>query len=201
MVTGAREEALTQQESIMSTVNVPTREDVSATNQAIFDQLKGKLGMVPNLYATLAHSENALGTYLTFQNAKSSITGKAREVINLVVSEVNACEYCLAAHTVIGGMVGFKPEQILEIRAGRAAFDAKLDALARLARNIAVNRGHADQALVDAFFAAGWTKENLVDAIVVIGDKTVTNYLHATTRVPVDFPAAPKLATSSLAAP
>lgn len=184
----------------MSTVNVPTREDVSATNQAIFDQLKGKLGMVPNLYATLAHSENALGTYLTFQNAKSSITGKAREVINLVVSEVNACEYCLAAHTVIGGMVGFKPEQILEIRAGGAAFDAKLDALARLARNIAVNRGHADQALVDAFFAAGWTKENLVDAIVVIGDKTVTNYLHATTQVPVDFPAAPKLATSSLAA-
>jgi hypothetical protein len=54
-------------------------------------------------------------------------------------------------------------------------------------------RGRADPALVDAFFAAGWTKENLVDTIVSIGDKTVTNYLHSTTRVPVDFPAAPKL--------
>jgi len=62
-----------------------------------------------------------------------------------------------------------------------------------LVKNITVNRGHADQAVVDAFFAAGWTKANLVDAIVVIGDKTVTNYLHGTTRVPVDFPAAPRL--------
>lgn len=177
----------------MSTINVPTREDVSATNQAIFDTLKGKLGMVPNLYATLAHSEHALGNYLAFQNGKSSITGKAREVVNLVVSQVNACEYCLAAHTVIGGMVGLKAEQILEVRGGSASFDAKLDALARLTKNIAANRGHADQALVDAFFAAGWTKENLVDAIVAVGDKIVTNYLHATTKVPVDFPAAPTL--------
>jgi AhpD family alkylhydroperoxidase len=177
----------------MTTINVPTRDEVSAQNQAIFDQLKGKLGMVPNLYATLAHSEHALGNYLAFQNAKSSIQGKAREVVNLVVSEVNSCEYCLAAHTVIGGMVGFKPEQILEIRTGRATFDAKLDALAALVRSIAINRGKADQALVDAFFAAGWTKENLVDAIVVVGDKIVTNYLHSTTQVPVDFPAAPKL--------
>jgi AhpD family alkylhydroperoxidase len=177
----------------MTTINVPTRDEVSPQNQAIFDQLKGKLGMVPNLYATLAHSENALGSYLAFQNAKSSITGKAREIVNLVVSEVNACEYCLAAHTLIGGMVGFKPEQIIEIRGGRASFDAKLDVLARLTRDIVQNRGYGEPALVDAFLAAGWTKENLVDAIVAIGDKTVTNYLHATTKVPVDFPAAPKL--------
>lgn len=190
----------TTREMIMSTVNVPTRDEVSAGNQAIFDQLKSKLGFVPNLYATFAHSEHALANYLGFQNGKSSITGKAREVINLVVSQVNECDYCLAAHTAIGGMVGFKPEQILEIRSGRASFDGKLDALARLAQNIALKRGHADQALVDAFFAAGWTKENLVDAIVVVGDKVVTNYLHATTRVPVDFPAAPKLEARLVAA-
>jgi uncharacterized peroxidase-related enzyme len=184
----------------MTMINVPTRDEVSAQNQAIFDQLKSKLTFVPNLYATLAHSENALGSYLALQNAKSSITGKAREVVNLVVSEVNDCEYCLAAHTVIGGMVGFTPDQILEIRAGRASFDARLDALAKLTRNIAMNRGHADQMLVEDFFAAGWTKENLVDAIVVIGDKTVTNYLHATTQIPVDFPAAPKLGPQLMAA-
>jgi AhpD family alkylhydroperoxidase len=177
----------------MTQINVPTRDDVSAANQAIFDQLKKALTFVPNLYATLAHSENALGSYLALQNAKSSITGKAREVVNLVVSEVNSCEYCLAAHTVIGGMVGFTPEQILEVRSGRASFDKKLDALAKLTRNIALNRGQADQSLVEAFFAAGWTKENLVDTIVTIGDKTVTNYLHGTTKVPVDFPAAPKI--------
>ncbi|MFM9889441.1 MAG: carboxymuconolactone decarboxylase family protein [Rickettsiales bacterium] len=178
----------------MTNINVPTREEVSPANQALFDNLKKGLGMVPNLYATMAHSENALGTYLTLQNAKSSITGKAREVVNLVVSQVNECEYCLAAHTVIGGMVGFSAEQIAEVRSGKASFDKKLDALAQLTKSIASNRGKANPLLVEAFFAAGWTKENLVDTIVTIGDKTVTNYLHSTTKVPVDFPAAEKLA-------
>jgi AhpD family alkylhydroperoxidase len=178
----------------MSTlINVPTREDVSPANRALFDQLQKGIGKVPNLYATLAHSEHALGAYLALQNAKSSITGKAREVVNLVVSEVNACEYCLAAHTVIAKMHGFSDEQILEVRGGTAQFDAKLDALARLVKNITVERGHPDPALVEAFFAAGWNKGHLVDAIVAIGDKTITNFLHGTTHVPVDFPAAPKL--------
>lgn len=177
----------------MTTIHVPTREQVSPANQALFDQLKKGLGMVPNLYATLALSEHALGNYLAFQNAKSSITGKAREVVNLVVSQVNGCQYCLAAHTVIGGMVGFTPEQILEIRRGGASLDRRLDALAKLVKSIATERGHADPARVQAFFDAGWSPENLVDVIVVIGDKTVTNYLHATTQVPVDFPAAPAL--------
>lgn len=177
----------------MTTINVPTRDQVSPANQALFDSLKKGLGMVPNLYATLAHSEHALGNYLAFQNAKSSISAKARELINLVVSQVNGCQYCLSAHTVIGGMVGFTPEQIIEIRRGGASFDAKLDALAKLVKNIVIERGHADPALVQAFFHAGWTQGNLVDAILVIGDKTVTNYLHGTTQVPVDFPAAPAL--------
>lgn len=177
----------------MPTINVPTRADVSAENRSIFDTLESNLGMVPNLYATLAHSDHALGNYLAFQNGKSSINGKAREVVNLVVSQVNNCAYCLAAHTAIGKMVGFKNEEILQIRSGKASFDPRLDALARLVKNISVNRGHADETQVDAFFAAGWTKENLVDVIVAIGDKTVTNYLHGTTKVPIDFPAAPQL--------
>jgi uncharacterized peroxidase-related enzyme len=186
--------AVRTEETHMPTINVPTRADVSPENQSIFDTLESNLGMVPNLYATLAHSEHALGNYLAFQNGKSSIDGKAREVVNLVVSQVNNCAYCLAAHTAIGKMVGFKSEEILQIRGGTASFDPKLDALARLVKNISVNRGHSDAAVVDAFFAEGWTKANLVDVIVAIGDKTVTNYLHGTTQVPIDFPAAPKLA-------
>jgi alkylhydroperoxidase family enzyme len=83
----------------MKTVTVPTYDSVSPGNQAIFDNLKKALGFVPNLYATFAHSETALPTYLALQNAKSSLSAKAREVINLAISEVNQCQYCLAAHT------------------------------------------------------------------------------------------------------
>ena len=178
----------------MTTINVPAREEVSAENQAIFDQLKQGLGMVPNLYATMAHSEHALASYLALQNAKSSIKGKAREVVNLVVSQVNACEYCLAAHTAIGKMVGFTDEQILEIRTGKASFDAKLDALAKFTKSMVEERGKPNPLALETFFAAGWTKENLVDTIVTIGDKIITNYLHGATKVPVDFPAAQRLA-------
>jgi AhpD family alkylhydroperoxidase len=177
----------------MTAFTVPTKADINTANQALFDALNGQLGFVPNLYATLANSGNALGTYLTLQSAKSSINAKAREVVNLVVSQFNECEYCLAAHTVLGKMNGFSDDQIIEIRRGTASFDTKLDALVCFVRSAVINRGHTDQAAIDAFFAAGWTKENLVDVIVTIGDKIITNYLHATTKVPVDFPAAPTL--------
>lgn len=178
----------------MASFTVPTRDSVSADNQLIFDNLHKALTFVPNLYATFAHSEHALGNYLALQNAKSSIKGQAREVVNLVVSQVNECEYCLAAHTVLGKMVGFNDAQIMEIRLGRASFDGKLDALARLVKSIAAQRGRGDQALMDVFFSAGWTRENLVDTLVVIGDKIIANYLHNMTRVPVDFPAAQRIA-------
>lgn len=177
----------------MNRIDVPTREEVSTANQALFDKLESGLGKVPNLYATLAHSEHALGTYLALQDAKSSITRQAREAINLTVSQVNQCEYCLAAHTLIGRKLGFSDAQILELRSGKARFDAKLDALVRLTKDIVLSRGHPNQGLIEAFFAEGWTKENLIDTIVAIGDKTITNYLHGTTQVPVDFPAAPAL--------
>ena len=180
----------------MSTFNVPTREEVSSDNQAIFDNLEKAVGFVPNLYATYAYSENALGNYLTLSNAKTSLNAKQKEVVNLAVSEVNNCLYCLSAHTAIGKMNGFTDEQILELRAGEASFDNKLDALARLARNITENRGATDAAIVENFFNEGWTKENLVDTIVLVGDKTISNYLHRTTGVPVDFPVAQPLETA-----
>jgi len=173
---------------------VPTREDVSPDNQAIFDNLKKMLTFVPNLYATFAHSATALGTYLSLQNAKSSLNAKQREVINLVVSQVNECEYCLAAHTAVGKMVGFSDANILEIRSGRATFDPKLDALARYVREVTEKRGHVAAASTQAFLENGWTKGNLVDIMIVIGDKIISNYLHSVTNVEIDFPAAPKLA-------
>lgn len=179
----------------MSTFNVPKREEVSEANQAIFDNLEKAVGFVPNLFATYAHSENALGNYLNLSNAKTSLKTKEKEVVNLAVSEVNGCLYCLSAHTAISKMNGFTDEQILELRSGRASFDNKLDALARLAKNITENRGATDAAVVENFFTAGWTKENLIDTIVLVGDKTISNYINNTTEIPVDFPVAQPLQT------
>ncbi len=173
--------------------NVPTRDEVSAGNQAIFDQLKGVLGMVPNLYATMAYSDHALGNYLALQNAKTSLSKKEKEVINLVVSQVNNCRYCLAAHTVLGKINGLTEAQTIEIRQGSATFDPRLDALVNFVRAVAEKRGRIDDVVLDRFFAAGYTKGGLIDVVVAIADKVVMNYIHNITDIPVDFPAAPVL--------
>ena len=180
-----------------TTFSVPSRDEVSPQNQTLFDTLKSSLGMVPNLYAFLANSPTALGDYLTLQSRKSSLRATEREVINLVVSEVNECEYCLAAHTVLGRMVGFTDSQVLTIRRGEAPFDAKLNALAKFVSEVAVHRGKPSEENVVALLDAGYTNESIVDIVIAIGDKTVTNYLHGIIQVPVDFPAAPKLEPSA----
>ncbi|WP_299014818.1 carboxymuconolactone decarboxylase family protein [uncultured Polaribacter sp.] len=179
----------------MSTFNVPTKNEVSENNQAIFAQLEKGLGFVPNLYASLAHSDTALENFLAIGNAKTSFSAKEKEVINLAVSQVNECVYCLSAHTAIGKLNGFSDDQILELRAGNATFNEKLDALAKFARSVAINRGAASPESITAFYNAGFTKGNLADAILVIGEITITNYFHKTTEVPVDFPIAKVLET------
>ena len=175
-----------------TTFSVPTREQVSENNQAIFDNLQKALGFVPNLYATIAYSKNGLEKYLAYQNAKTSLSNKEKEAVNLIVSQVNNCEYCLSAHTVIGKMNGFTEEQVVDIRKGNVS-DAKLNALVQLAAEVTKTRGYANPELVDAFFAQGYTNENLVDVILQVSDKTAMNYLHNLTKVTIDFPLAPAL--------
>lgn len=177
----------------MNTFNVPTREEVSANNQAIFDNLKGQVGFVPNLYATMAYSENALGDYLQFQGAKTSLSNKEKEIVNLVVSEVNGCKYCQSAHTAIGKMNGFTEEQTLELRGGSASWDAKYDALVKLSKEVTENKGKVSTETLDAFFAASYDKGTLVDVIKQVGDKVIMNYLHNLTNIPIDFPEAKEL--------
>nr|WP_315033737.1 carboxymuconolactone decarboxylase family protein [uncultured Chryseobacterium sp.] len=173
--------------------NVPVRSEVSANNQAIFDNLQKGLGFVPNLYAYFGKNETALGDYLAFQNRKSTLRAKEREVINLVTSQINGCRYCQSAHTVLGKMNGFTDEQILEIRSGKASFDEKLDALAKFTAAVVNNKGKIAAETLESFFGAGYNEANMIDVIIVIGDKIISNYLHNLTHLEIDFPLAAEL--------
>jgi len=182
----------------MKKFTVPSREEVAPVNQTIFDNLTKALGFVPNLYATIAYSDNGLSKYLAFQNAKTTLSNKEKEAVNLIVSEVNGCLYCKSAHTVIGKMNGFTDEQLLDIRKGQSE-NLKLNALVKLAASITKNRGRADSTLVEDFFTQGYTNENLVDLVLQVSDKTAMNYLHNLTQIPVDFPLASSLEGASVA--
>lgn len=114
----------------MKNIAVPAREDVSTESQSIFDQLQKRLGKVPNLYATIGHSGNALKGFIDFETTlnKGAFNGKQREAIALVVSEVNGCAYCLAGHTLAAIKNGFTKEATLAIRKGETG-DTKIDAI------------------------------------------------------------------------
>lgn len=172
---------------------VPSREQVSPGNQAIFDHMQSAFGMVPNLYATFALNETALADYLALQNRKSTLSAKEREIINLVVSQVNDCKYCVPAHTAVSKMYGFTDGQILEIRKAQISFDSKYDALAKFVKETAINHGRPSANTADGLFAAGYTKENVIDIMMIIGDKIISNYLHNFTQIPVDWPEVPKI--------
>jgi AhpD family alkylhydroperoxidase len=154
--------------------------------------LNKALGFVPNLYATIAYSDNGLKKYLDYQNAKTSLSNKEKEAVNLIVSQVNECVYCQSAHLVLGKMNGFNDSQLLDIRKGKSE-NAKLNALVKLAADITRNRGKAANENVEGFFDQGYTKENLIDLILQVSDKTAMNYIHNLTKVPVDFPMAEAL--------
>ncbi len=137
--------------------------------------MKKALGFVPNLFATIAYSKNGLERFLAYQNAKTSLSNKEKEAVNLIVSQVNECIYCQSAHLVLGKMNGFSEDQLLDIRNGKSS-DIKLNALVKLAADITANRGRASEDNVADFFAQGYTKENLVDLTLQISDKTAMNY-------------------------
>lgn len=178
----------------MKTINVPAKGQVSAESQAIFDAIQKKLGKVPNLYATIGYSSNALKGMLDFEEAfsKSVFSPVEKEAINLVVSQVNSCDYCLAAHTMLAAMKGVSADEALLYRKGNAQ-DPKLNAVLQLGKSIASHKGNADQHLKDAFFAEGYDEAALIDLIGLITARTFTNYVYSQTGIPIDFPAAPQL--------
>ena len=180
----------------MSKFSVPTKADVSEANQAIFDNLNNALGFVPNLYASMAHSENALGSFLTFSGAATSFSKKEKEVIDLAISQVNGCKYCQSAHSAIAKMNGFTDEQILELRQGVASWDSKLDALAKISKAIAENKGYVNDSLKQGFYDAGYNDGSLADLVMAVGAITITNFFHNLTGVAIDFPVAPELETA-----
>ena len=179
----------------MNNLEALTREQVAPANQEIFDQLKGKIGMIPNLYATAANSPVALGAILQYGEAlgAGSLSQKEIEAVALAVSQTNSCNYCLAAHTAIGKMAGFSEDQTVNIRKGDSSGDSKLDALVNLARFTSETRGLPNQDTVDAFFAAGYSKAALVEVIGLVAVNTFNNYLNNIADTKIDFPAAPAI--------
>lgn len=171
---------------------IPTRDDVSAPQQAIFDNMLKNYGKVPNLYAVFAWADNGLTDYLALQARKTTLSFKEREVINLVVSEINDCDYCRRAHSYHAKNAGvLTAEEILEIRRVNITFNDKFQVLAEFTREATIHRGHVSEAMVTKLYGAGYNDANLVDIVFNIGDKIISNYLHNVTHIANEWPEVP----------
>jgi uncharacterized peroxidase-related enzyme len=179
----------------MSRIPTPASIDVAPTgSQPLLDAVKAQLGSVPDPLRLVANSPAALEGDLSMSSAlgKGSLPAATRERIALAIAEINGCGYCVAAHTYLGKHVARLDDA--EIAANRAAnraggsTDAKADAAVLFAAKVARERGHTDEADLQAVRAAGYTDAQIVEIVKHVALNTWTNYINEVAQTDIDFP-------------
>ncbi len=158
----------------------------------LFAAIQGAIGKVPNAYLALGNnSPVALEAALNLDGAlkKSSLSAKDVEVIKLAVSETAGCDYCIAAHTMIGGMAGLSADAMRAARAGTSSGDMRADALSTLVHTLVTSKGTVPAAAITAVKAAGVSDAQLADITLAIAAITLTNLFNRINDTTLDFPA------------
>ena len=181
----------------MSRLETVDRNNTSDKTGRLLDGVEKKLGMLPNMIATMAHSESVLQSYLSFSQSLSTgvIPPTLREQIALTVAESNQCGYCLAAHSAIGASVGLTGDELSDARLA-ASLDRKTEAALRFARRIVLSQGGVSDEDVAAVRDAGYGDEEIAEIIGHVALNTFTNYFNRVADTSIDFPRVPELTTS-----
>lgn len=149
-----------------------------------------QVGFVPNMYANMVNSPGLLNTYLDGYaafRADSGFSSVEQEVVFLVISHENGCEYCVGAHSFLADAKSGVPKEVTDaIRDGRPIPDAKLEALAAFTRVIFASRGLPDRKQVDAFLSAGYAERQILEIVLALAVKTLSNYANHLFHTPLD---------------
>ena len=176
-----------------SRISVPAVEAATGETAEIFAQIKKAAGKVPNTYAAIgAHGPAALKAMLNADAvlARGALDKQDLETIKLAVSAAVGCDYCEAAHSVLGKLAGLKPDVLKQIRAGESTGDAKRDALVRFVRLLVQTHGTVSDVAFADITAAGYTDAQLVDISLALAVITFTNVFNRINDTTLDFPAA-----------
>ena len=169
-------------------------EDATGKIAALYGEVKSNMGMVPNLFKGLANSPQALEAYLALDKfiADGSLTPAEQQLVRMVTSVHNGCTYCISAHTLGLKGAGVSDADILKIRQGRSD-DAKLQALIVFNEEVVATKGFVSDDDLAAVRAVGYTDANIADIMVVIAQKTLSNYFNHVHDTVLDLPPAPAL--------
>ena len=176
----------------MSRLSVPSFESATGATAEIYSQIKKAVGNVPNTFAAIgAHGPAALRAVLAADAvlASSTLTKRDQETIKLVISGIAGCDYCVAAHSLLGKLAGLKPEELKKIRDGEPTGDAKRDALIHFVRKLAATSGTVSDDNFAAIKAAGYSDAQLVDISLAFATTVFTNGFNRINDTDIDFPA------------
>ena len=166
-------------------------ESATGKGKELLDAVKGKLGLVPNMTRAMANAPAVLNGYLQLSGAlgQGTLPAKTREQIALVVGQANGCDYCLAAHSTIGKMVGLTADQIRDSRHG-TAIDPKADALIRFARKVVDSKGRVSDGDLQDVRDAGFDDGAIAEVVANVALNIFTNYFNHVAETDIDFPKA-----------
>lgn len=155
-----------------------TPDTAPAESRDKLEAVQAKMGFIPNLFGQLAEAPAALEAYLTLNDLleKTSFSSAEQQVIVLSVAVENGCEFCVAAHTGGAKKAGVPEHVIEELRARRDVSDPRLAALARFAQAVVRERGWVAGPELEEFLEAGFTKQNVLEVILGVSLKTLSNY-------------------------
>lgn len=153
-----------------------------------FEGAEQKLGFVPNLFRVMASSPALLEAYNTLNGLleKTDLDPDQVQMVLLAVSVENGCDYCVSAHTAIGKQAGLDDAALAAVRDGRPVADEKLEAIRTLATEIIRERGFVEEERIEAFLAAGFERRHVLDILVGVGMKTLSNYTNHLAETPLD---------------
>lgn len=173
----------------MPRIRPVSREAASPELAQIYDGVKAKIGMLPNLFATFGQAPAVLKAYLALGDALGTgrLTAAQREIVALAVGQANKCQYCLSAHTMMGKGAGLSDSAMQDARQGKAASPVD-NALAELARKITVQRGELSDADLTSARAAGLDDGHIMEVIGNVAHNTLTNYTNHIAQTSIDFP-------------
>lgn len=160
-----------------------------ASKAMLADSAKA-FGMIPNLHRAMAESPELLEAYKHLHTLflNTSFTATEQNIIWLTINVEHACHYCVPAHTAIAHSMKVDPEVIEALRQARPLGDAKLEALRVFTLEMVRQRGDVSHEQVDAFLAAGYSRKQVLEILLGVAQKVMSNYLNHIVETPIDEP-------------
>ncbi len=151
---------------------------------------KKNMGMIPSLHAVMAEAPGLLEGYQTLHGLFTSTSFNANEqtVVWQTINVENECHYCVPAHTGIANMMKV-PEEITEaLRNETPLSDEKLEALRNFTLAVVRKRGNVTKDDLQAFYDAGYGQQQVLEVILGVAQKTMSNYVNHIAETPIDEP-------------